>query len=120
MVKMSRSYLQKGHLSLIWQDDVFFYSYFLWFEDSHGTQLKPKEIPNTSSANAIKPHVVPGVISGEFYQLVLTPMHLISIYLTQLRLLTFFLHISDGSLRCASRRIAVKLSVSSCTACTWV
>lgn len=70
MVKMSRSYLQKGHLSLIWQDDVFFYSYFLWFEDNHGTQLKPKEIPNSTSANAIKPHVVPGVISGEFYQLV--------------------------------------------------
>lgn len=68
MVKMSRSYLQKGHLSLIWQDDVFFYSYFIWFEDSHGTQLKPKEIPNASSANAIKPHVVPGVIAGEFYQ----------------------------------------------------
>ncbi|XP_031640635.1 Hermansky-Pudlak syndrome 1 protein [Contarinia nasturtii] len=68
MVKMSRSYLQKGHLSLIWQDDVFFYSYFLWFEDTHGTQLKPKEIPSSTSANAIKPHVVPGVISGEFYQ----------------------------------------------------
>lgn len=72
MVKMSRSYLQKGHMSLIWQDDVFFYSYFLWFEDSHGTQLKPKEIPNSASANAIKPHVVPGVIAGEFYQLVNT------------------------------------------------
>lgn len=68
MVKMSRSYLQKGHLSLIWQDDVFFYSYFLWFEDSHGTQLKPKEIPNAASANAIKPYVVPGVVAGEFYQ----------------------------------------------------
>lgn len=70
MVKMSRSYLQRGHLSLIWQDDVFFYSYFLWFEDNQGTQLKPKEIPSSTSANAIKPHVVPGVISGEFYQLV--------------------------------------------------
>lgn len=70
MVNMSRSYLQRGHLSMIWQDDAFYYSYFLWFEDSHGTQLKPKEIPNSTSANAIKPHVVPGVIAGEFYQYV--------------------------------------------------
>lgn len=68
MVNMSRSYLQRGHLSMIWQDDAFFYSYFLWFEDNHGTQLKPKEIPSSTSANAIKPQVVPGIISGEFYQ----------------------------------------------------
>lgn len=73
---MSRSYLQKGHLSLIWQDDVFFYSYFLWFEDNHGTQLKPKAIPNSTSVNAIKPHVVPGVISGEFYQSVQKDFHI--------------------------------------------
>lgn len=71
MVQMSRSYLQRGHLSLIWQDAGFYYSYFLWFEDANGTQLKPKELPNITTGNAIKPDVVPGVIAGEFYQYVL-------------------------------------------------
>lgn len=71
MVKMSRSYLQKGHLSLIWQDDAFYYSYFLWFEDLNGAQSKPKEFPSITSGNAIKPDVVPGVIAGEFYQYVI-------------------------------------------------
>lgn len=68
MVEMSRSYVQKGHLSIIWQDDAFYYSYFLWFEDNHGTQLKPKEMPNTTSGTIIKPQVVPGILAGEFYQ----------------------------------------------------
>ena len=68
MVETSRSYLQKGHLSVIWKDEAFYYSYFLWFEDHHGTQLKPKELPNTTSATTIKPQIVPGILAGEFYQ----------------------------------------------------
>lgn len=68
MVEKSRFYIQKGHLSMIWQDDAFYYSYFLWFEDNNGTQLKPKELPNGISGTIVKPQVVPGVLAGEFYQ----------------------------------------------------
>lgn len=70
MVDLSRSYLQKGHMSVIWQDDAFYYSYFLWFEDANGTQMKPKELPNTTTGTTVKPEVVPGVLAGEFYQYV--------------------------------------------------
>lgn len=71
---MARLYLQRGHLSLMWKDDAFYYSYFLWFEDANGSQLKPKQLPNVASGNAIKPDVVPGVIAGEFYQCVSVAM----------------------------------------------
>lgn len=27
-------HLQEGHLSVMWKDTIFNYSYFLWFEDS--------------------------------------------------------------------------------------
>lgn len=68
MVKTSQSYLQDGHLTLIWQDAAFYYSYFLWFEDSHGSQLKPKEMPNSKSTVAMKPQIIPGILADEFYQ----------------------------------------------------
>lgn len=68
MVKTSQSYLQDGHFTLVWQDAAFFYSYFLWFEDSHGAQMKPKQLPNANSATTTKPQIVPGILSGEFYQ----------------------------------------------------
>lgn len=55
-------------MSLIWQDDAFYYSYFLWFEDANGSQIKPKELPNTTSATTVKPQVVPGILAGEYYQ----------------------------------------------------
>lgn len=70
MVKSAQSYLHDGHLTLVWQDTAFYYSYFLWFEDSNGTQLKPKEMPNSSSTSATvtKPHIIPGILTGDFYQ----------------------------------------------------
>jgi len=70
MVKSTQSYLQDGHLTLIWQDTAFYYSYFLWFEDCNGTQLKPKEMPNSSSSSAAatKPNILPGILTGDFYQ----------------------------------------------------
>lgn len=70
MVKTSQSYLHDGHLTLIWQDSAFYYSYFLWFEDNHGTQLKPKEMPNLMSTAATKPQVIPGILADDFYQFV--------------------------------------------------
>lgn len=68
MVEFARSYLQRGHLSAMWKDTAFNYSYFLWFEDASGNALKPKELPNSSTASTIKPQVVSGTLSGEFYQ----------------------------------------------------
>lgn len=67
MVEMSRAYLQKGHMAMMWKDTAFNYSYFLWFEDTNGTSLKPKELPNTSASN-LKPMMQPGIMAGEFYQ----------------------------------------------------
>lgn len=68
MVEFSRTYLQRGHMSVMWKDTAFSYSYFLWFEDNAGNPLKPKELPNSSTLSSIKPQVVPGILSGEFYQ----------------------------------------------------
>lgn len=68
MIKTAQSYLQDGHLSLVWQDQAFYYSYFLWFEDHHGTQLKLKEMPNTTSIAITKPQKVAGILAEEFYQ----------------------------------------------------
>lgn len=34
MVEQSRMHLQEGHLSVMWKDTTFNYSYFLWFEDN--------------------------------------------------------------------------------------
>lgn len=68
MVEFTRSYLQKGHMAVMWKDNAFSYSYFVWFEDSAGVQFKPKELPNSSALTSIKPQVVPGILSGEFYQ----------------------------------------------------
>lgn len=68
MVELSRSFLQKGHMAMMWKDYAFNYSYFLWFEDSNGTtSLKPKELPNLSSV-AVKPLLQPGIMTGEFYR----------------------------------------------------
>uniref|UniRef100_A0A2M4C1C2 FUZ/MON1/HPS1 third Longin domain-containing protein n=1 Tax=Anopheles marajoara TaxID=58244 RepID=A0A2M4C1C2_9DIPT len=46
MVDFARTYLDKGYMSMIWKDVTFSYAYFLWFEDEHGTALKPNEPPN--------------------------------------------------------------------------
>lgn len=34
MVEQTRIHLQEGHLSVMWKDTMFNYSYFLWFEDT--------------------------------------------------------------------------------------
>lgn len=54
-------------MAMMWKDTAFNYSYFLWFEDTNGTSLKPKELPNTSASN-LKPMMQPGIMAGEFYQ----------------------------------------------------
>lgn len=68
MISLSHSYLQKGHMSMMWKDMTFSYSYFLWFEDLNGTSLKPKEIPSNLLNNSIKPVYQPGILSGEYYK----------------------------------------------------
>lgn len=67
MVELSRSYMNKGHLSMMWKDVAFNYTYFLWFEDLNGMPIKPKEIPNFA-VNSTKPQFQVGILSGDFYQ----------------------------------------------------
>ncbi|XP_970712.2 BLOC-3 complex member HPS1 isoform X2 [Tribolium castaneum] len=64
MIKFSRNHLQEGNLSLMWKDTVFNYSYFLWFEDSSGTPMKPLVYPTNSS----KALPLPGLLGNDFYQ----------------------------------------------------
>lgn len=68
MVQLCRSYLSKGHTSIMWKDNAFNYSYFLWFEDQNGITIKPKDTENffTSTTN-IKPKSEPGILTGDYY-----------------------------------------------------
>lgn len=68
MVEFTRGYLQRGHMSVMWKDAAFSYSYMLWFEDQSGNALKPKELPNAGQLASVRPQVVPGILAGEFYQ----------------------------------------------------
>ncbi|KAK9875116.1 hypothetical protein WA026_005909 [Henosepilachna vigintioctopunctata] len=64
MINFALQHLQEGTMSLIWKDTVFSYAYFLWFEDSNGTPLKPN-LPITNSSKTLP---VPGLINNDFYQ----------------------------------------------------
>ncbi|XP_058065061.1 BLOC-3 complex member HPS1 isoform X2 [Anopheles bellator] len=70
MVDFSRTYLDKGYMSMIWKDVTFSYAYFLWFEDEHGTALKPNEPPNHGATGlpATKPSLIAGILAGDYYQ----------------------------------------------------
>ncbi|XP_058128472.1 BLOC-3 complex member HPS1 [Anopheles ziemanni] len=69
MVDFSRTYLDKGYMSMIWKDVTFSYAYFVWFEDEHGTTLKPNEPPNHGAGlPATKPSLVAGILAGDYYQ----------------------------------------------------
>lgn len=63
MINFSRTHLEAGHLSIIWKDTTFSYAYFLWFEDTSGSPLKPTIFPTHAS----KPLPQPGILSGDFY-----------------------------------------------------
>jgi Hermansky-Pudlak syndrome 1 protein len=65
MIETSRSYLQSGQTMVIWKDFAFTYLYTLWFEDSNGQLLKPKDQLNALST---KQNLVPGIISCEYYK----------------------------------------------------
>ncbi|XP_055535291.1 BLOC-3 complex member HPS1 [Wyeomyia smithii] len=67
MVELSRTYLHKGNMSMIWKDITYSYGYFLWFEDINGTALKPKEFPDFSTVST-KPQLIPGILAGDYYQ----------------------------------------------------
>ncbi|CAD7088595.1 unnamed protein product [Hermetia illucens] len=69
MVEFTRSYLTRGHMSLMWKDTTFNYSYFLWFEDQNGAPIKPKDLPNYNAPNsAVRPQFEPGILGGDYYQ----------------------------------------------------
>lgn len=67
MVEFSRSYLNKGHLSMMWKDVAFNYTYFIWFEDVNCMPMKPKDVPNFLT-NTLQPQLQVGVLAGDFYQ----------------------------------------------------
>ncbi|KAI4458729.1 hermansky-pudlak syndrome protein 1 [Holotrichia oblita] len=64
MINFSRTHLEEGHLSIIWKDTTFSYAYFLWFEDTSGSAVKPTIFPTHAS----KPLPQPGILSGDFYE----------------------------------------------------
>ncbi|XP_032678841.1 Hermansky-Pudlak syndrome 1 protein homolog isoform X2 [Odontomachus brunneus] len=65
MVEQSRMHLQEGHLSVMWKDTIFNYSYFLWFEDSSGwSPPKCKVYLN----HVMKNFPVPGILCGDYYR----------------------------------------------------
>lgn len=65
MIETSRGYLQNGQTTVIWKDFGFSYSYALWFEDSNGQVLKPKD---QVTVMATKSHLVPGILAHDYYQ----------------------------------------------------
>ncbi|XP_020289802.1 Hermansky-Pudlak syndrome 1 protein homolog isoform X2 [Pseudomyrmex gracilis] len=65
MVEQSRIHLQEGHLSVMWKDTTFNYSYFLWFEDISGySPPKCKVYLNY----VMKNFPVPGILCGDYYR----------------------------------------------------
>lgn len=65
MIESSRNYLQNGQTTVIWKDFGFSYLYSLWFEDSNGQILKPKDqsviLPSRAS-------LIPGMLAHDYYQ----------------------------------------------------
>ncbi|PNF40203.1 hypothetical protein B7P43_G08272 [Cryptotermes secundus] len=64
MVEFSRAHLQEGHTAIMWKDTTFNYAYFLWFEDSSASPMKPKVFPTATLKNFPRP----GILCGDFYQ----------------------------------------------------
>ncbi|XP_029671131.1 Hermansky-Pudlak syndrome 1 protein homolog isoform X3 [Formica exsecta] len=65
MVEQSRMHLQEGHLSVMWKDTTFNYSYFLWFEDNSScSPPKCKVYLNYIMKN----FPVPGILCGDYYR----------------------------------------------------
>ncbi|CAB3366142.1 Hypothetical predicted protein [Cloeon dipterum] len=64
MVDFSRAHLVDGHISLMWKDTTFNYAYFLWFEGSSGSPIRPKVFPTAQLKNMPQP----GIMCGDFYQ----------------------------------------------------
>ncbi|KAK7792624.1 hypothetical protein R5R35_013454 [Gryllus longicercus] len=64
MIDFSRKHLQEGHLAIMWKDTTFNYAYFLWFEDSAGAPMKPKDFPR----HMLSGLPMPGILCGDFYQ----------------------------------------------------
>ncbi|KAL4113192.1 hypothetical protein QTP88_016860 [Uroleucon formosanum] len=61
MIDFSRQHLRDGHFIVLWKDNTFTYSYFLWFEDQSGTSLKPRVQPTASE-------LFPGILNGDYYE----------------------------------------------------
>jgi hypothetical protein len=62
MAEFSRTHLQEGHTALMWKDTTCNYAYFLWFEDSPASPLKPTIFPTATLKNFPRP----GILCGDF------------------------------------------------------
>ncbi|CAG9772615.1 unnamed protein product [Ceutorhynchus assimilis] len=60
MIDFCHSHLQEGHHFIRWQDKIFTYGYFFWFEDSTGKI--PKPLANWNMGNTI-----PGILKEDYY-----------------------------------------------------
>ncbi|XP_073828844.1 Hermansky-Pudlak syndrome 1 protein [Musca autumnalis] len=92
MLEFSRQHLKKGHASIMWKDKSFNYAYFLWFEDQSTGSSKSIDLerhlnlPSANAANSFKPNFEPGLLAGDYYQLLTeicfpkTPVHKIKCY----------------------------------------
>lgn len=68
MVEFTRSYLQKGHTTVMWKDKTFHYSYFLWFEDQNSVAMRPIDLQSHFfNHSAVKPQHAPGLLASDFY-----------------------------------------------------
>lgn len=63
MVHKAWSHLRMGHTSVVWRDDCFHYSYFIWFEDPMGNPHKPEQ-----SCVSLEGFPLPGIICGNFFR----------------------------------------------------
>ncbi|KAH8405454.1 hypothetical protein KR215_000082 [Drosophila sulfurigaster] len=77
MVAFTRGYLKKGQTTVMWKDRTFHYSYFLWFEDLSGSNLKcPLDLQQhflatgfggNGNGNGQKPTAEPGALPMDYY-----------------------------------------------------
>jgi len=65
MIETARGCLKSGQTCVIWKDFGFSYSYCLWFEDSNGQAISPKD---QATVLATKTDQVPGMLSHDYYQ----------------------------------------------------
>ncbi|XP_033125489.1 Hermansky-Pudlak syndrome 1 protein homolog [Anneissia japonica] len=63
MTDKLHKFIKDGYISVAYREGDFFYSYFLWFEDTLGSSLECREPPSVNTNN-----LPPGIIATDFYK----------------------------------------------------